>query len=79
MTTPRLVARVDKLGARKMQREMAIEIQDGESREDLMRRIAACRDGRPRMAMPRVCATSDEWIEQCRRHGYPARRQAPNA
>jgi hypothetical protein len=62
-----LTARVDKLGARITEREIFIEIQDGESREDIAARARALSDGRPIMAMPRVCATAEEWLEQCRR------------
>jgi hypothetical protein len=77
MTVSRLTSRLDKLGGPKTSREVFLEIEPGEAREDLARRVDAIRErNRPVMAMPKVCETVDEWIEQCRRHGYPAGRAA---
>jgi len=77
MTVSRLTARLDKLGGAKTSREVFLEIRPGESPEDLARRVEAVREwNRPIMAMPRVCATTEEWLGQCRRDGYPAGRAA---
>jgi hypothetical protein len=71
MTTPRLTARVDKLDGPKTAREVFIEIQAGESREDLARRVEAVRErNRPVMAMPVSCATIEEWAELCAHYGH---------
>jgi hypothetical protein len=62
---------MDKLGGPKTSREVFIEIQPGESREDLARRIEAVREcNRPVMAMPVTCATAEEWAELCKCCGH---------
>jgi hypothetical protein len=71
MTTPRLTARLDKLGGPKTSREVFIEIQPGESPEDLARRVEAVREwNRPVMAMPVTCATVEEWAALCAHYGH---------
>jgi hypothetical protein len=71
MTVSRLTARLDKLGGPKTSREVFIEIQPGESREDLARRVDAVRErNRPVMAMPVQCATVEEWAVLCKCYGH---------
>jgi hypothetical protein len=48
-----------------------LEIEPGESREDLARRVDAVRDGnRPIMAMPVRCDTVEEWAALCAHYGH---------
>jgi hypothetical protein len=71
MTVSRLTARLDKLGGPKTSRDVFIEIQPGESREDLARRIEAVREwNRPIMAMPVRCDTVEEWAALCAHYGH---------
>jgi hypothetical protein len=71
MTVSRLTTRLDKLGGAKTSREVFIEIQPGESSEDLARRVEAVRVwNRPVMAMPVSCATVEEWAELCAHYGH---------
>ena len=51
-------------------RPMVIWQRDGESDFDLELRVRAV--GAPVAVGPWKCETTDEWIESCRRAGYPA-------